>query len=458
MLESLDSVPTVTTRIDRHTEMLQSDVYRRTLLARFAPTLCYHSAEQNFPMHPDEFIESVVIAKYRFYQEKRGSGGLSLVNEAHPDRASEYDEYEFLRDHFFDEEGNFVQNYPRDPTQDRAFRSALTDDERYKDLFIFDEKKYGFRDGQTIPVLGGVYPQGHPKKPTQVASNRHGNAEDVPIQCSIIATHAGFFIRYDSTYSLNNAIPGLGWIRKITPWWLANKMSHLGFHYGDIEGVGFYVNVDPDTKEATIESMQTFAHGRDGARRVPIADCTIRDSRVCVFVGLGGHPAYADNFVGRSQFLDKVGDTWQITPSARAIVDCSPDKLVADDPAIPISWRKLPRLADSNNMIMTAGSTSPHTQAQLTQEEREWHRYEPYLLLTRAYHWIKDFIVHIFSPRAENMAANTVEAVHFSDTGENTRADTTPRHSGKEPAGPDVDLGAAEVTPDEGPRYKETPL
>jgi len=168
----------------------------------------------------------------------------------------------------------------------------------------------------------------------------------------------------------------------------------LGFHYGDMEGVGLHIAVDSQG-HATMQSMQTFAHGRDGAREVPIENCTLtEDGRACVFVGLGGHPSYADNFVLRSQFFDKVGDRWRITPEI--FIDCSPDKI--NTPGIPLAWSSLGRLADSNNMVFSA-SSSPKDFTELQRERVEWSRYNPYLFLTKLYHWIVNLIsLHLVHP------------------------------------------------------------
>jgi|GEM_PF-4986784 len=371
-------------RLSRNTEYMKNPETRAALFQQFSPTFCYHADEQSFPLHPDAFVKNVIEAKYDEYTniQQRQKRGLTDLEQKELKVIEKY----FWKDNAFnpdykkhENESDFQEMIQRQP-----------DDSNSKFL-VFDEKKYGYKVGEKIDIVG-IAPQGHSKYDAQKAS--------APIAASIIATTDGFFIQYESTYSLNNAIKGTRWLRDLLPSNLADKADNFGFHYGDCEGVGVYVNVD-DQGKASLKSLQTFAHGRDGAREVNAKDCTFENGKICVYVGLGGHPSYADNFVGRNKFADVVGDTYKITPTT--FIDTSPDKVAEKSQDIPASLSTFPRLADSNPMIHS-GTSHPKNATELKSQSQEWHRYNPMLGLTKVWNKIKSSFQSLLGHKKDKQA------------------------------------------------------
>lgn len=353
-------------QIARHSEYLENPKIRQQLFAQFAPVFCFHPQEKYFPLHPDAFVQNVIEVKYAEYKKREKEKSLTF---------EESQEREIIKKYFWKDD-KFNPDY-KDYEKQTDFKAMMGIDPKKKSKFlVFDEKKYGYRVGEKIKVPG-VYPPDHPK---------HDSSETAaPTATSIIPTEKGFYISFEYTYALNDAIKGLRWLRDLLPSKWADKLDNCGLHYGDCEGVGMYVTVN-DEGVASLESMQTFAHGRDGAREVPAADCTYRDGRPCVFVGLGGHPSYADNFVGRNRFIDVVGDAYHITPTI--FNDVSPDKRESKSADMLPAWCTFPRLADSNPIAFSK-TCCPLDAEDLTKQAEKWHRYKPVLFLTRAWNWIK---------------------------------------------------------------------
>ncbi len=353
-------------QIERHRHYLKTPGVRQQIFAQFAPVFCFHSQEQHFPTHPDDFVQNVIEVKHAEYTKREAQNLLT---------PEEFNEFDIIKKYFWKDEA-FNPQY-KDNEGKADFKAMMGIEPKGKSKFlVFDEKKYGYRVGEKIQVAG-VYPPDHPRyDSTQAAA---------PIAASIMPTEEGFYLSFEYTYALNNAIKGTRWLRDLLPSKWADKLDNCGLHYGDCEGIGMYIKVD-DQGVASLKSIQTFAHGRDGAREVPVAQCTYRDHRPCIYVGLGGHPSYTDNFVGRNRFVDVVGDTYHITPTL--FNDISFDKLAEKSDDMFPAWCTFPRLADSNPMAFSRTSC-PKDAADLIEQSKEWHRYKPVLFLTRAWHWLR---------------------------------------------------------------------
>lgn len=106
---------------------------------------------------------------------------------------------------------------------------------------------------------------------------------------------------------------------------VSKKFGDFAVHAGDWEGIYVKVKID-DQGKAELDHIQTFAHGRSGARKVDASRLTYKeDGSPCVYVGSATHPSYTDNFTGRNKFMDKVGDKFSLRPTGKDFVDLSPD-------------------------------------------------------------------------------------------------------------------------------------
>lgn len=365
-------------KLTRNTTYIQNADVRQALFKQFIPTFCYHKEEGSFPLHPDDFVKNVIEAKYDEYTNIHHRQGRNLTE-------IETKELDIIQKYFWKDE-KFNPDY-KQYEKEKDFQEMISPAKGKSKFLVFDEKAYGYNVGTKIDIVG-VAPLGHKDYDSQ--------KKPAPISGSIIPTKDGFFIQYESVYSLNNAIKGTRWLRDLLPSSIANKADNFGLHYGDCEGMGLYINVD-DNGRASIKSMQTFAHGRDGAREVETKDCTFENGRPCVYVGLGGHPSYADNFVGRNKFMDVVGDAYKITPTE--FIDISPSQ---DNEKIPPSLNTFPRLADSNPMNFSNIAYARNAE-ELATQSKQWHRYDPVLFITKAWNKIKSTISNWLGNVEENM-------------------------------------------------------
>lgn len=266
-------------------------------------------------------------------------------------------------------------------------------------FLIFDEKHYGYKLGEKIDLLG-VAPPGHPEfdalKP------------QAELPASIVPTAEGYYIQYDYFYPLNGAIPGLQWLRNSSPEAFSKLCDEFGFHYGDCEGVGIHIKVN-DAGEASFDFLHTFAHGAKGSRIVQKEDCTFNEKgQVCVYVGEGPHPSYADNYVGRSKYLDRVGDAYKIEPThfvdvgyagvlvARELTNKDNQELPTNAPKVDINHTKNNEVTEqlpaamvaferwaASNPLAHCGAKNPAEVAEVIQNR---NKYKPSLGLTRAWH------------------------------------------------------------------------
>jgi hypothetical protein len=290
MAKEKEFTPDELEKIEKHRGMADDLEFRQQLFQRFAPRFCYSSGEQNFPSDPDDFLRNVIEAKHEYYTRNEDK-----LNELEKKELKVINEY-FWKDDKFNE--SYYDHMNKEDYKEVAFQK-----ENRAHFLTFNEKKYGYKLGEKIDVVGPLPPD-HP--------DHDSTKPSAPIATSIIPTPDGFFIQYDYTYPLNHAIPGTQWLYKLLPDSISKKFDDFGFHYGDCEGVGIHVKVE--NGKATFGSLQTFAHGSKGARNVLPKDCTFKDGRVCVFVGEGPHPSYADNFIGRSKFADRTGDKYHLVP------------------------------------------------------------------------------------------------------------------------------------------------
>jgi hypothetical protein len=371
-------------KIEYHTKLIKDPKVRQSLFQQFAPTFCFHKSENNFPADPDDFIKNIIEVKRAEYIriQQSGTHGLTDIEKA---------ELQVI-DKYFWENGSFNQNYKK--YQNEAEFKYLTQKQpgqkEQPKFLIFDEKHYGYNLGEKIDIVG-VAPKGHKKYNPAIPPAQ--------LPASITPTKDGYFIQYDYVYPMNNAINGTQWLRKLLPESICKKVSDFGLHYGDCEGVGIHVKVDAEG-QATFDSMQTYAHGSKGARNVPAKDCTMdANGKVCVFVGVGVHPSYADNFIGRNKFLDLVGDAYRIEPTRfvdvskdvvdLAIAQTKPEytpsestKYIEDESKkLPPSLSAFSRIADSNPL-----SRSKINNAAVVEKLQHTHnRYKPFLFVEKTW-------------------------------------------------------------------------
>ena len=381
-------------RIEYHRRLIQNLSVRQDLFKQFVPTFFFHKEEDNFPVNPEDYIKNIITVKRDEYLH---------IQERHHRNLTEIEQLELASiERFFWRDGHFNDNYKTYQNHPDFIKlTARADGDPIPTFLIFDEKHYGYQVGEKIDVVG-IAPKGH--------RNYDESREMAPLSASIIPTRKGFFIQYQYLYSLNNAINGTQWLRKWLPEWLCKKVDDFGFHYGDAEGVGIHVSVEADGS-ISLQSMQTWAHGRGYAQHLASKDCTFDENgNICVFIGVGGHPAYAHNFVGRNSAMDLVGDTYKIEPTQ--FIDVSEDMLkLARDPELLQSTHAL-----ANSARMIPGSLSAFTRFADSnplayhgiKSEQQWidnfspfNRYSPWLFFAR----IRDFFKSLFYKKHEMRAS-----------------------------------------------------
>lgn len=318
------------------------------IIEQFRPTFCFSENEYSFPTSTHQYAEDVLRVKMNYY-----AGKTSL--DTH-----ETEQYNLIKKHFFKEgDGNsefYMEGFDNQEVKDYTAKEfAAGDDNPIEDLLAFNEKKHGFSLGSKVPI-GGVEP-GADKKVR------------APLYVSYVPTEDGAIIRYEAFYALSGAIPGTNWLYKMLPKKAAAVFKNFAVHSGDWEGVYIKVKINDEGK-ASVDHMQTFAHGRSGARKVMSDKLTYDEKgRPCVFVGEATHPSYSDNFPGRSKFLDKVGNGFQLEPSE--FVDLSPD-------VVKPGWAECPKWGGPE--IMTKGqyikSAEEYDRAQ-TPEDWGKYKYHP---------------------------------------------------------------------------------
>ena len=386
-------------KIAKHKEIVADPEVRQALFKQFTPTFFFHSSEDNFPVDPDTALRNIIEVKRDEYLNIKQRHNRELTPK-------EKKELNLINRFFWNEEANtFDVNFKRHQNDPEFIALSARDEHGETGFLIFDEKHYGYKVGEKIDVIG-IAPKGHSK----YASNK----ENAPIATTIVPTKNGFYIQYQYVYALNHAINGFQWLRRLLPESWCRKLSDFGFHYGDCEGVGIHITYDEASSKAQFQSMQTFAHGRKGARRVGVEDCSFDENgKVCVFVGAGGHPSYADNFVGRNIFMDIVGDAYRLDPSR--FIDVSEDvlhialdstkgvhskhlaatypNLAKDALTMPGTLSGFSRFADSNPLAYDGEKT----QEEIRRLSETHNNYKPFLLFTKLWQAFTRFISSIIN-------------------------------------------------------------
>ena len=384
-------------KLNKNARYIADPLTRDKLYRQFSPNFCFHQDEINFPDHPDEIVKNIITSKRTLYLERLKNNKITIEEQK---ELNTLNEYFFIGD-------SFNENYHT--RQNELGMVTLTerinDEDPHPEFLILDEKHYGLAVGSIINVKG-IEPASK-KKP--------------PCCAAITPTENGFCIDYEFIYPLNNAITGLRWLRTILPESWCKKLSNLGFHYGDCEGVSIFVNIN-DKDECVFDSMRTWAHGRDFSRNVPHDQCTYDErGHPCVYVGLGGHPSYADNFVGRNAAMDLVGDAYQITPdeffdTSQDILSAAlaqhdeknpevfaafPENIQQKAKELPHSLSAFRRIADSNPATFSRGKNPQEVHAYNFDEVA--NRYKPFLFFTKLWHHLKAFIFN--QPKHEKAPA-----------------------------------------------------
>ncbi len=276
--------------------------HKKEITAKFCPNFCFDKDEYIFPTSPEEYAKNVLTAKIEHYRKH--------PTELNDDEFAEYD----LIQHNFFPGGEFdIKGFEKEPVIDyleneNKLESGRGGTKRSIDhLLTFNEKKFGYKLGEKVDI-GGNKPDGREVK--------------APVYTSYVPTKDGAIIRYECFYPLSGAIPGTNWLYKLLPEKLSKKLKDFAVHAGDWEGVYVKVKID-DSGKAGVDHMQTFSHGRSGARKVDASKLHYINGRPCVYVGSATHPSYAENFAFRNKFLDKVGDRF-ILSNPTEFVDLSP--------------------------------------------------------------------------------------------------------------------------------------
>lgn len=413
--------------------------FRQALFSTFAPTFCFHKTEDSFPMVADDYIEQVVLAKHKHYIEN----GAKLT-------AEEKKELNVINQYFINPDGSFNKNYAshreapdfqevlptrrlleerdinwakaryeelskgtnlsdKDNREKECIEKALCksvdgkyviDESKFekgliKDVWshgvidiilnkssneaflTFDEKKYGY------PIESKVPWNNKPKK------------DGAPAYTTVIPTPDGVLIKYERFYSISSAIPGTKWLYKLLPHKLSEKAKHFAVHAGDWEGVMVKVNIDKNGN-ATLGGMQSFAHGRDGAQYLE-ADKLTYDAkgRPCVFVGAATHGSYLSNHVGRTKFLDKVGNHIQETPTE--FVDISHEQIKSK--TFPKWGRVFQRMGSPSSPAPEhSGSDPQRSYNEFVHDAGEWNRYKPKMILDNLWNKIKSVFIKSNTP------------------------------------------------------------
>ncbi len=380
-------------KINKHAHYIANPEIRQRLFQQFTPNFYFHKDEINFPGHPDTIIKNIIQEKYKLYKEMQKENKTLTPKES--------EELLAMETYFFNKDGIFNDNYYLHQNKLDVIKltEKINDADPHPEFLILDEKHYGRKVGTMVDVQG-ILPIGHPRK--------GNNIERPPCCAAICPTVTGFCIDYEFIYPLNHAITGLRWLRNILPESWCKKLSNLGFHYGDCEGVSVYVNIN-DEGECEFEGMRTWAHGRDYSRHVKASQCTYdAEGHPCVYVGLGGHPSYADNFIGRNSALDLVGDAYNILPNhfidtsqdvlsaALALTDEQSEAAQAFPKSIQAVARELPhslttfrRIADSNPATFSRGTSPDRVLSDDT--DKKANQYKPFLFFTKLWQQLKAF-------------------------------------------------------------------
>ena len=188
------------------------DKHREALLGNFAPAFCFHKDEDSFPTRPEEYIQDVIMAKYSHYTKN----ATKLTPE-------EGHELAIIQKHFITN-GEFNLNYDKAPDF-HELQDMLAEDGKkprkertYDGLLTFDEKKYGYKLGSKVPILG-IHPNSQQKK--------------APIYTAIIPTPDGVRIKYEYFYAISSAIPGTKALYENLPYGVAKKADNFAVHAGD---------------------------------------------------------------------------------------------------------------------------------------------------------------------------------------------------------------------------------
>jgi len=324
--------------------------HKDSILKEFSPAFCFHKNEYIFPTDIYSYAQNVLKAKMKHYENKT----LTELTEG------EAAEYSLIKAHFFsggDSGAEFningfgieeVKTYLKVEidAKDDLSKPKHTVDE----LLTFNEQKLGYKLGSQVPMEGCL-----PDKNNEV---------NCPVYVSYVPTSKGAVIRYECFYAVSGAIYGTDMLYEILPEKISEKAQNFAVHAGDWEGVFIEVIIDNNGK-ATLDHMQTFAHGRDGARKIPAKWLDFKDTHPCVYVGCSTHPSYTDNFWCRNKFVDIVGDKY--TTKSIEFVDLSPDVLK------PV-WANCTRWGVSS--LMTASNAvSSEEEYRASQAPDNWLKY-----------------------------------------------------------------------------------
>lgn len=131
-------------QIEQHRHYLQTPGLRQQIFAQFAPVFCFHSQEQHFPTHPDDFVQNVIEVKHAEYTKREAQHLLT------PEEANEFD---IIKNYFW--KGVAFDHDYKQHENETAFQAMMGIKPKRKSKFlVFDEKKYGCRVGEKIKVAG----------------------------------------------------------------------------------------------------------------------------------------------------------------------------------------------------------------------------------------------------------------------------------------------------------------
>lgn len=296
---------------------------KQAIIEKFSPKFCFHKNEYIFPTDVESYAKDVLTAKMKHYKLKF-PGELTeeekLAATENEELTAARVEYKLIKDCFFaggDEntDGFNILGFGHQQVID--YLEVELDHKKDNNkpthhvdpLLTFNEKKLGYKLEEKVPIGG--------HKPDEVS-----NEINCSVYVSYLPTSQGAIIRYECFYAASGAIYGTDKLYEMLPAKINEKVDNFAFHAGDWEGVFIEVLIN-EKGVATIDHMQTFAHGRSGARKVQIDELDFQGTHPCVYVGCSTHPSYTDNFWFRNKFADIVGDKYSLI--AKEFIDLSPD-------------------------------------------------------------------------------------------------------------------------------------
>jgi len=289
------------------------------LVKQFCPAFVFAKDEYLFPTSHEKFVENVMIAKRDHYEALFKKAGITInlaesldniydaLNDEQKKKINkdELEQYLVIKKNFFDPdpEGKFTMaGFDKLEVQNYIQEENNKEHKNVEKLLNFDEKAKGYKLGSKVDMRG-------------IKPDEHGKVK-APMDVMYEPVEDGVIISYNVLYPMSGPIPGSKMLYDLLPNWVTKKLHNFAVHPGDVEGVKIKVTIDPETGEAKMAQMVTFAHGPNGSRAVgPDKLSYDEKGRPYIYVSKSTHAAYIENFPGRNKFLDKVSHGASLEPT-----------------------------------------------------------------------------------------------------------------------------------------------